>query len=134
MSAVLESPGVDTQSLKCLEETPGHWVVFVYAPSALFSLKPSWATSTAGKTLLTPTPYAVKMAFLDAALRHDLVSEPQWLVRALAKVSIRIGLPPHACVTSTVQVVRQETREDDRKIHPELPPYRSNIALREVVH
>src|SRR5215467_9888044 len=111
MSAVLESPGVDTQSLKCLEETPGHWLVFVYAPVALFSLKASWATSTAGKTLLTPTFYAVKMAFLDAGLRSKLVSGPESFVKALANARLRIGLPEHACVTETVQRIRQETRE-----------------------
>ena len=38
------------------------WIVFAYQPTALFSLKTSRATSTVGKTLLIPTPYAVKMA------------------------------------------------------------------------
>src|SRR5215475_7302110 len=134
MSAVLESPPVETQSPESPEETPGHWVVFVYAPSALFSLKPSWATSTAGKTLLTPTFYAVKMAFLDAALRSKLVSDPDAFVRALAKARLRIGLPMHACVTETVQRIRQETREEERQLAPELPPYRPNVAFREIVH
>jgi hypothetical protein len=46
------------------------WLVFRYRPVTLFSLKMSRATSTVGKTLLTPKPYAVKMAFVDAALRH----------------------------------------------------------------
>lgn len=134
MSAVLESPGVETQSLECPEETPGQWWVFVYATAALFSLKASWATSTVGKTLLTPTFYAVKMAFLDAALRSKLVSDPQPFVRALAKARLRIGLPMHACVTETVQRIRQETRQQDLLQAPELPPYRPNVAFREIVH
>jgi len=134
MSAVLESPGVDTQSLERPEETPGQWLVFVYAPAALFSLKASWATSTVGKTLLTPTFYAVKIAFLDGALRSKLVSDPDAFVKALAKARLRIGLPQHACVTETVQRIRQETREEDRLLAPELPPYRPNVAFREIVH
>ena len=134
MSAVLESPRVETQSLECSEETPGHWLVFVYVPAALFSLKASWATSTAGKTLLTPTSYAVKMAFLDAGLRSKLVSGPESFVKALAKARLRIGLPQHACVTGTVQRIRQETREQDLLQAPELPPYRPNVAFREIVH
>jgi hypothetical protein len=134
MAAVLESPPVKTQRFKSLEETPGPWLVFVYLPAALFSLKASWATSTAGKTLLTPTFYAVKMAFLDAALRSKLVSDPEHFVRALAKARLRIGLPQHACVTETVQRIRQETREADRLQAPELPPYRPNVAFREIVH
>lgn len=134
MSAALESPEVETQSLERPEETPGHWLVFVYVPAALFSLKASWATSTTGKTLLTPTFYAVKMAFLDAALRTRHVSDPEPFVRALAKARLRIGLPMHACVTATVQRIRQETREQDLLQAPELPPYRPNVAFREIVH
>src|SRR5215813_6047911 len=93
------------------------WLVFRYAPVALFSLKMSRATSTAGKTLLIPTPYAVKMAFLDAALRHGLTGAPDDFVKGLAKASLRIGVPHHACVTATIQTVRQETRDEDRKRH-----------------
>jgi hypothetical protein len=45
------------------------WLIAEYQPTALFSLKPAWATSSGGKSLLVPTPYAVKMALLDAACR-----------------------------------------------------------------
>jgi hypothetical protein len=112
----------------------GRWLVFQYAPVALFSLKSSRATSTAGKTLLTPTPYAVKMALLDAALRHGLTEDPEGLVRWLAGAKLRIGVPRHACVTGTIQSVRQEVRDVERKRHPETPAYRATIALREFVH
>jgi hypothetical protein len=108
--------------------------VFQYAPVSLFSLKSSRATSTAGKTLLTPTPYAVKMAFLDAALRHGLAEDPDELVRWLARASLRLGVPQHACVTGTIQSIRQETRDVERTRDPDLPPYRANIAMREFVH
>jgi hypothetical protein len=110
------------------------WLVFQYSPAALFSLKSSRATSTAGKTLLTPTPYAVKMAFLDAALRHGLTKDPDGLVRWLAGTSLRIGVPRHACVTGTIQSVRQEIRDLERKRQPGMPPYRATIAMREFVH
>jgi hypothetical protein len=112
----------------------GAWLVFRYVPAALFSLKSSRATSTAGKTLLLPTPYAVKMAFLDAALRNGLAGDPDGLVRWLAVANLRIGVPRHACVTGTIQSVRQEVREVERKRNPELPPYRASIAMREFVH
>jgi hypothetical protein len=107
------------------------WLVFRYRPITLFSLKMSRATATAGKTLLTPTPYAVKMAFLDAALRHGLTHNPDELVRGLAKAGVRIGVPEHACVTGTIQSVRQETRAIERKRNPHLPWYRPNIGMRE---
>ncbi len=113
---------------------PHRWLLFHYASAALFSLKSSRATSTAGKTLLTPTPYAVKMAFLDAALRHALTDNPELLVRWLAAASLRIGVPRHACVTGTIQSIRQETRDTERKRKPDGPPYSSSIAMREFVH
>src|SRR5215472_4999852 len=99
------------------------WLIFRYSPVALFSLKMSRATSTAGKTLLIPTPYAAKMAFVDACLRHNLTGDPDTLVRSLAKAIVRIGVPQHACVTGTIQSIRQEIRDVERKRHPEWPPY-----------
>jgi hypothetical protein len=116
------------------KQEPARWFVFRYAPVTLFSLKMSQATSTAGKTLLVPTPYAVKMAFLDAALRHGGTGDADELVKRLAKANVRIGVPQHACVTGTIQMVRQETREVERKRNPGLPWYRPNIAMREFVH
>ena len=109
------------------------WLIFTYQPTALFSLKNSRATSTVGKTLLIPTPYAAKMAFVDSALRHGLTNDPEQLVRELSAVQVRIGAPAHACVTGTIQRVRQETRAEDRKKDRRLPFYRTTIALREIV-
>ena len=125
-------PETEVQS-NALTEDSG-WLVFRYLPVTLFSLKMSRATSTAGKTLLIPTPYAVKMAVVDAALRHGLVADPEDLVRALGKVGLRIGVPVQACTTGTIQSVRQETRDVERKRSPKLPWYRSTIAMREFVH
>jgi hypothetical protein len=129
-STILEPKPVPRED----EVEPRRWLVFEYAPAALFSLKSSRATSTAGKTLLTPTPYSVKMAFLDAALRNGLADDPEALVRYLAGAILRIGVPAHACVTGTIQSIRQEVRDEERKRHPELSPYRPSIALREFVH
>jgi hypothetical protein len=117
--------------------SPNEWLVFTYCPTALFSLKTSRATSTVGKSLLIPTPYAVKMAFVDAALRHGLThgltGDAEGLIRMLAEAQVRIGVPNHACVTGTIQRVRQETRVEERKIDRRVPYYRPTIAMREVV-
>src|SRR5215469_18666308 len=123
-AVLLESP-ISTELAEKSGEVQnlGRWLVFRYHPVALFSLKSSRATSTAGKTLLTPTPYAVKMAFLDAALRNGLTEDPQGFVRCLAGTHLRIGVPQQACVTGTIQSIRQETRDTERKRRPDLPPY-----------
>lgn len=47
------------------------WLVADYEASTLFSLKPATATASGGKTLLVPTPFAIKMALLDAACRLE---------------------------------------------------------------
>ncbi len=127
--------GLETDELpEEFAEVERPWLVFRYAPVGLFALKMSRATSTVGKTLLVPTPYSVKLAILDAALRYRLTSDPADLVRRLTKAAVRIGVPQHVCVTGTIQRIRQETRASDRKKDPELPPYRPNIAMREVAH
>lgn len=47
------------------------WVSAEYQSTTLFTLKPATATASGGKTLPVPTPYAIKMALLDAACRLD---------------------------------------------------------------
>jgi hypothetical protein len=104
------------------------WLTLRYQPTSLFSLKPARATSTVGKSLLIPTPYAIKMAFLDAGLRNGLLPDPDAFVKILRSTAVCVGVPDEACVTGTIQKIRQEPK----KRTPE-QPYISNIALREVV-
>jgi hypothetical protein len=47
------------------------WVYAEYQATTLFSLKPASATASGGKTLLVPTPFAIKMALLDVACRLE---------------------------------------------------------------
>jgi len=109
---------------------PGRWLVVGYQPTALFSLKMSQATSSVGKTLVVPTPYSIKMAFVDAAFRAGLSdAECGEFLRSLVGVEVRIAPPEAACVTHTFVKVRQESRDADP-----LRPYIASIAYREVVH
>jgi hypothetical protein len=104
--------------------------VIEYEPTALFSLKASYATSSVGRTLVVATPYAVKMAFVDAAFRAGLSdTDCAAFLRSLVPVAVRIAPPPEAVVTHTFVKVRQESRSDDP-----LRPYSSTIAYREIVH
>ncbi len=108
----------------------GPWLVAEYEPTAIFSLKASFATSSVGRTLVVATPYAVKMAFVDAAFRAGLSDlDCADFLRSLVRVEVRIAPPPTALVTHTFVKVRQESRADDP-----LRPYGSTIAYREVVH
>ncbi len=108
----------------------GRWLVAEYEPTALFSLKASFATSSVGRTLVVATPYAVKMAFVDAAFRAGLV-DPDCadFLRSLVPIEVRVAPPAEAVVTHTFVKVRQESRGGDP-----LRPYSSTIAYREIVH
>jgi len=47
------------------------WLIDEYEATALFSLKPATATASGGKTLIVPTPFAIKMALLDVICRLE---------------------------------------------------------------
>ncbi len=130
--------GVQTDRLEALGRPspiagipgPGRWLVAEYLPTALFSLKTSLATSSVGKTLLIPTPYAIKMAFVDAAFRAGLSdADCAEFLRSLVDVDVRISPPESAVVTHTFVKVRQQSRDGNP-----LRPYIASIAYREVVH
>lgn len=109
---------------------PGRWLVAEYVPTALFSLKISLATSSVGKSLVVPTPYSVKMSFVDAAFKAGLPNaECVEFLRSLVGVDMRISPPEAACVTHTFVKVRQEPKEPKP-----LRPYIDSIAYREVVY
>lgn len=107
----------------------GRWLIFSYEPTTLFSLKISRATSSVGRTLLIPTPYAAKMAFVDAAFKVGWQGDIAALVAAFASVDFRIGVPEQAVVSHTIIKIRQEPK--DRKSGP---PYIPAVAYREFVY
>jgi hypothetical protein len=109
---------------------PGRWLVAEFEPVSLFSLKVSSATSSVGRTLVIPTPYAIKMALIDAGFRAGLADEDcDTLLRALSRVEVRIAPSRSVVVTHTFVKVRQESRDSDP-----LRPYNSTIAYREVAY
>ncbi|MDH7482701.1 MAG: hypothetical protein QHH26_12115 [Armatimonadota bacterium] len=106
------------------------WLLLHYQPTTLFSLKSSIATSTVGRSLVIPTPYAIKMAFVDAAFRAGWEeSKCRQLVEDLAKVWVRIKPAVESVVTQTIQKIRQEGKDRESE-----NPYISSIAYREVVY
>ncbi|HEY6285192.1 MAG TPA: hypothetical protein VIX20_05980 [Ktedonobacteraceae bacterium] len=130
------------------------WIVARYLPVAPFSLKPAAATSSGGKTLLAPTPYAIKMALLDVAIRTMGVSKGEQLFSSLRNLIVQIALPEDLLVfksfskswrpvESKDSQKKDETREEfearqrekliDRIERGQYPLY-STIAYREYVY
>lgn len=109
---------------------PGRWLVAEFAAVSLFSLKTSQATSSVGRTLLVPTPYAVKMACIDAAFRAGWAeADCVAFLESLVGVEVRIRPPGAAVATHTIVKIRQEP-----KVPSPQQPFTSSIAYREVVH
>ncbi len=73
------------------------WLIAEYAATTLFTLKPATATASGGKTLLVPTPFAVKMALLDVACRLEgqATAERSWEAWL---AQLRVALQPAQAV------------------------------------
>lgn len=109
---------------------PGRWLLAELAPVGLFSLKMSRATSSVGRTLVVPTPYAIKMACVDAAFRAEWTDETcAAFLESLVGVDVRIRPPSAAVVTHTIVKIRQEPKTPNPG-----QPYTASIAYREFVH
>lgn len=108
---------------------PGRWLVARFLPCSLFALKISVATSSVGRTLVVPTPYAIKMALVEAGFTAGLpYSACDQLLQMLTRVDVRISPPARAVVSHTFQKIRQEPKTSS----PERL-YISSIAYRELV-
>jgi hypothetical protein len=97
------------------------WILADFEPVAAFGLRPSNTTSSGGKSLVCPTPYAIKMALLDRMIRHGGLAygiERFPLVRDLA---VRVQVPEMVVVNRTFQKV----------LRPEGKLWNQTIAQRE---
>src|SRR5579884_2091281 len=130
------------------------WIVARYLSVAPFSLKPAVATSSGGKTLLVPTPYAIKMALLDVAIRTRGEAEGERLFPALRDLSIALALPHDLVVMKSFGKSKRHVESKESKKSDETPeqfearlqeklaermergqyPFYSTIAYREYVY
>ncbi|HEC21557.1 MAG TPA: hypothetical protein ENI95_01425 [Chloroflexi bacterium] len=109
------------------------WHVATYQPVTFFSLRPANATTAGGKTLVTPTPYAFKMALLNAAIRvYGLEQGKAWFPR-LRDLEVAIRLPDALLVIGTFQRIRRPRKETPTDTGL-IAVWQSNIAFREYVH
>ena len=110
------------------------WLKASYQPTTLFSLRPSWATSSGGKSLLLPSPYALKLALLDAALRtsgHQLGKKAWPWIRDL---QIGIQLPEQIVVTNLFAKILKLRRNPADPGSADAGPFQKTIGYREYVY
>lgn len=115
------------------------WIVARYLPVSFFSLKPAGATSSGGKTLLIPTPYAIKMALLTSIIRSRGLVEGERLFPLLRDLALFLEPPETILVLKSFSKIRRELKDKnnaekaqkarERKEYPLQP----TIAYREYV-
>lgn len=106
------------------------WLIARYQPTSLFSLKHGDATSTGGKSLLVPTPFAIRMALLDVAIRTEGIAAGPQAFERIKSLRLAIRPPAHAAVTSTfVKILKPERDAEARGREMQ-----QTIAFREYVH
>ncbi len=110
------------------------WLIAEYRPTSLFSLKPSWATSSGGKSLLLPTPYAVKMALLDVACRSDGVTEAEAAWPMIAALRMALKGPERVVVSNTFTKILKPRRGEPAAGSADAGPLQKSIGFREYVY
>lgn len=106
------------------------WLIARYQPTSLFSLKHGDATSTGGKSLLVPTPFAIRMALLDVAIRTEGVQAGPQAFDLIKSLRIAMQPPAHAAVASIFVKVLKPEREAEARGRE----MTQTIAFREYVH
>lgn len=110
------------------------WLIAEYRPTSLFSLKPAWATSSGGKSLLLPTPYAVKMALLDAACRSEGVAKARDAWPKIAALQIALSGPERVVVSNTFTKILKPRRGNPAPGSADAGPLQKSIGFREYVY
>lgn len=111
-----------------IDESKGKWLIISYSPTSFFSLRMTHATSKGGKTLLVPTPYAIKIAFIDACFRmfnkNEAINKAKAVFDIVKGMEIRMRPPAYCVVQNTFVKVKQEERDAPQGIYAPTIAYR----------
>lgn len=106
------------------------WLIARYQPVSLFSLKPGEATSTGGKSLLVPTPFAIRTALLDISIRVRGIAHGPEAFDHIKALRLALRPPQRAAVTSLFAKVLKPERDPEGRGRA----MQQTIAFREYVH
>lgn len=117
------------------------WVVAIYHQVSLFSLKPARDTSTGGRSLLIPTPFSIKMALLDVALRTYGTTYGSSYFPLIRDLGVAVSPPPRMIVNNCFMRIQKPRREkggkeeakQDERDTESVGPFTLSVAFREYV-
>lgn len=110
------------------------WLVAEYQPTTLFSLKPALSTSSGAKTLLLPTPFAIKMALLDVVCKIEGVAEGEAVWPALRDLTVALRPASQVVVTNLFAKILKPRRSRPKPGEADAGPLQKTIAYREYAH
>lgn len=116
------------------------WTTARFLPTSLFSLRPALTTASGAQSLLAPTPFAIKMALVNATIRlHGLEQTVAWWP-AIRGLAVAIELPKVIVVNKTFIKIQRPTRvnkgnaeEMEAVLAEGIYPMGPTIAFREFV-
>ncbi len=111
------------------------WTIASFASTSLFSLRPANATTSGGKSLLTPTPFSIKMSLLDVAIRVYGVGQGRERFPQIRDFKVAINLPQQIMVNNTfIKILRPHKQGlKDQRGTGLAGPMGSTIAYREFI-
>ncbi|MBW2030494.1 MAG: hypothetical protein JRJ31_15640 [Deltaproteobacteria bacterium] len=89
------------------------WLIAEYQPVTLFSFRSGIATSSGAKTLFLPTPFAIRTALLDAAIRTNGLAAGAAAFAWIKKLSIAVRGPERIVVTNLFTKILKPTRKKE---------------------
>lgn len=89
------------------------WLIAEYQPASLFSFRSGMATSSGAKTLFLPTPFAIRTALLDAAIRTNGLGAGPIAFDWIKELSIAVRPPERVVVTNLFAKILKPTREEE---------------------
>lgn len=102
------------------------WLIAEYQPVTLFSFRSGLATSSGAKTLFLPTPFAIRTALLDAAIRTFGLAAGRLAFDWIKALSIAVRPPERVVVTNLFAKVLKPSRKEEAN-----EPMARSIAFRE---
>jgi len=111
------------------------WHIATFHPVSLVSLKLATATSTGGKSVLLPTPFAVKMALLNVVIQDSGLESGKAIWESLRDAQVAVRGPDWISVNNTFTKILKPMK-DKPSFDPETGLTRSmikTIGFREYV-
>ncbi len=108
----------------------GMWLIAEYRPVTFFSLRYGLATSSGAKTLFLPTPFAIRTALLDAAIRVYGLGSGSGAFEWIKKLTIAVRPPEKVVVTNLfAKILKPSRKESAEKAMDRTIAFREYVQL-----